>query len=146
MPRATGRCRPDCSTPGVPEKASPNPTRRLPAGTLAAMLRAHPRRMKNVNIYVDVDLTLVDETGRLLPGAADGLRRLKARGCHLFLWSTGGADYCRETATVYGLADVFEAFRPSRTLSSTTRLKCASAPSSSTSTRKNRGRRWQRRS
>lgn len=76
------------------------------------MLRAHPRRMKNVNIYVDVDLTLVDETGRILPGAADGLRRLKDRGCRLFLWSTGGADYCRETATVYGLADLFEAFLP----------------------------------
>ena len=76
------------------------------------MLRPHPRRMKNVNIYVDVDLTLVDEIGRLLPGAADGLRRLKGRGCHLFLWSTGGGDYCREIATTYGLADLCEVFLP----------------------------------
>jgi hypothetical protein len=68
--------------------------------------------MKNVNIFVDVDLTLVDETGRILPGAADGLRRLKERGCHLFLWTTGGADYAREMATIYGLTDLFDAYLP----------------------------------
>jgi hypothetical protein len=81
-------------------------------GTLRVMLQAHPRRMKNVNVFVDVDLTLVDEIGRLLPGAAEGLRRLHGRGCRLFLWSTGGGDYCREVATAYGLADLFEAFLP----------------------------------
>jgi hypothetical protein len=35
-----------------------------------------------------------------------------AVGCRLFLWSTGGGDYCREVATAYGLADLFEAFLP----------------------------------
>ena len=72
----------------------------------------HPRRMKNVNVFVDVDLTLVDEVGALLPGAAEGLRRLKERGCHLFLWSTGGSEYCRSVAALYGLTDLFEGFSP----------------------------------
>jgi phosphoglycolate phosphatase-like HAD superfamily hydrolase len=75
-------------------------------------MREHPRRMKNVNIFVDVDLTLIDEIGRLLPGAAEGLRRLKERGCRLFLWSTGGGDYCREVAGRFGLEELFEGFFP----------------------------------
>ena len=68
--------------------------------------------MKNVNIFVDVDLTLIDEIGRLLPGAAEGPRRLKERGCRLFLWSTGGGDYCREVAGRFGLEELFEGFFP----------------------------------
>lgn len=68
--------------------------------------------MKNVNIFVDVDLTLIDEIGRLFPGAADGLRRLKGKGCRLFLWSTGGGEYAREVADRYGLAELFEGFFP----------------------------------
>lgn len=66
--------------------------------------------MKNANVFVDVDLTLVDASGRLLSGADEALRHLKARGCHLFLWSTGGADYCRNVARRYGLTDLFEGF------------------------------------
>ena len=50
--------------------------------------------MKNANVFVDVDLTLVDGNGRLLNGAREALERLKSEGCHLFLWSTCGADYC----------------------------------------------------
>jgi hypothetical protein len=30
--------------------------------------------MKNANVFVDVDLTLVDANGRILPGAAEGLQ------------------------------------------------------------------------
>jgi hypothetical protein len=41
--------------------------------------------MKNANVFVDVDLTLVDANGKLLDGARQGLERLKAEGCHLFL-------------------------------------------------------------
>jgi hypothetical protein len=66
--------------------------------------------MKNANIFVDVDLTIVDASGSLLPGARDGLVRLKDRGCHLFLWSTGGADYCRKVANLYALTELFEGF------------------------------------
>ena len=66
--------------------------------------------MKNANVFVDVDLTLVDETGKLLEGAKDALQRLRDESCHLFLWSTGGADYCRKIAHLYGMTEFFEGF------------------------------------
>ena len=66
--------------------------------------------MKNANIFVDVDLTLVDANLKLLPGAKEALQRLLDEGCHLFLWSTGGADYCRKIAHLYGMTEFFEGF------------------------------------
>ena len=66
--------------------------------------------MKNANIFVDVDLTLVDANGKLLDGAREALQRLHDEDCHLFLWSTGGADYCRKVAALYGLSELFEGF------------------------------------
>lgn len=68
--------------------------------------------MRNVNVYVDVDLTLVDPVGRMLPGADDAMRRLHQAGCHLFLWSTGGGQYCRDVAERLGIVQLFEAFLP----------------------------------
>jgi hypothetical protein len=38
--------------------------------------------MKNANIFVDVDLTLVDASQKLLPGATGALTRLRDKGCH----------------------------------------------------------------
>ena len=66
--------------------------------------------MRNANVFVDVDLTLVDANNRLLEGAREGLLALKAAGCHLFLWSTAGADYCRKVAESHRLTDLFEGF------------------------------------
>lgn len=66
--------------------------------------------MKNANIFVDVDLTLVDANGRLLPEASEALHRLKDRGCHLFLWSTNGAIYAKSVAMRYQLLELFEGF------------------------------------
>jgi hypothetical protein len=66
--------------------------------------------MKNANIFVDVDLTLVDAGGKLLPGAREALQRLRDEGCHLFLWSTGGAEYCRKVSALHGLTEFFEGF------------------------------------
>jgi hypothetical protein len=66
--------------------------------------------MKNSNVFVDVDLTLIDANGRLLEGAREGLRRLQEEGCHLFLWSTNGTDYCRKVAGLHGLTNLFEGF------------------------------------
>lgn len=66
--------------------------------------------MKNANIFVDVDLTLVDSNGRLLDGAGDALRKLQASGSHLYLWSSVGADYARKVAGLHGLTDLFEGF------------------------------------
>ncbi len=66
--------------------------------------------MKNPNVFVDVDLTLVDAQGRLFDGARDALLRLRDSGCHLFLWSSVGGDYARKVAALHGLADVFEGY------------------------------------
>jgi len=66
--------------------------------------------MKNANVFIDVDLTLVDAGGRLLANAREGLTRLRDEGCHLFLWSTGGAEYCRKIANLHGLYEFFEGF------------------------------------
>ena len=66
--------------------------------------------MKNANVFVDVDLTLIDANGRLISGAVDALRQLKEAGCHLFLWSSCGAEYCRKVATANGISDLFEGF------------------------------------
>lgn len=66
--------------------------------------------MKNANVFVDVDLTLVDANGKLLPGAREALTQLRAKGCHLFLWSTNGADYARKVAGLYTLTELFEGF------------------------------------
>jgi hypothetical protein len=66
--------------------------------------------MKSANIFIDVDLTLVDSNGGILDGAREGLERLKAEGCHLFLWSSGGADYCRKIAVLYRLTELFEGY------------------------------------
>ena len=56
------------------------------------------KHMKNANVFIDVDLTLVDANGSLLDGAKEGLLALRAAGCHLFLWSSVGAEYCRKVA------------------------------------------------
>lgn len=66
--------------------------------------------MKNANIFVDVDLTLVDANGNLFPEARLGLERLKAAGCHLFLWSSVGMAYAQGVAKRHGLEDLFEGY------------------------------------
>jgi len=66
--------------------------------------------MKNANIFVDVDLTLVDANKNLLTGAAEALTKLNDSGCHLFLWSTNGAEYARKVAALHHLTDLFEGF------------------------------------
>ena|ERR1700744_3811608 len=66
--------------------------------------------MKNANIFVDVDLTLVDAYKKLLPGAAEALNKLRDKGCHLYLWSTNGAEYARQIASLHHLTGMFEGF------------------------------------
>jgi hypothetical protein len=66
--------------------------------------------VKNANVFVDVDLTLVDANGKILPGAAESLAKLKDKGCHLFLWSTNGADYAKKVAGLHRLTDLFEGY------------------------------------
>jgi hypothetical protein len=66
--------------------------------------------MKNANIFIDVDLTLVDANGKLFDGAREALERLRDKACHLFLWSTVGPEYCRKIAHLYDLTHFFEGF------------------------------------
>jgi phosphoglycolate phosphatase-like HAD superfamily hydrolase len=66
--------------------------------------------MKNANIFIDVDLTLVDASKKLLSGVPEALAKLRDKGCHLFLWSSNGAEYARNIANLYHLTDMFEGF------------------------------------
>jgi len=66
--------------------------------------------MKNANIFVDVDLTLVDAEGNLLDSAREALGKLAGAGCHLFLWSTAGAEYAHKVAERHKLTQLFEGF------------------------------------
>ncbi len=49
-------------------------------------------------IYVDVDDTLVRSTGKTripMTSVIEHVRQLTTDGATLYLWSAGGADYCR---------------------------------------------------
>lgn len=66
-------------------------------------------------VFVDVDDTLVRSYGfKRIPmsSVVDSVRRLKVQGYQLFLWSSGGADYCKKSAEELGIADCFEGFLP----------------------------------
>ena len=61
-------------------------------------------------IFVDVDDTLVRSVGSKrvpMPAVIGTVRRLAEQGVQLYLWSTGGAEYCRDTAIELDLADCF---------------------------------------
>ncbi len=64
----------------------------------------------STNIFVDVDLTLVDAEGQMLDGAREALVKLRVGGCTLFLWSAAGADYARSVAERHDLTELFEGF------------------------------------
>lgn len=71
--------------------------------------------MKTRVIFVDVDDTLVRSVGTRripMPAVIAQVRRLHLAGVTLYLWSSGGADYCREVAAELGLSDCFAAFLP----------------------------------
>lgn len=61
-------------------------------------------------VSIDVDLTLLNENGELLSGAAEGLKALKVKGYLLTLWSYAGEDYARSVAAKYHLQHLFEGY------------------------------------
>lgn len=66
-------------------------------------------------IYVDVDDTLIRTVGTRripIPEVIEHVRRLKADGAELYLWSAGGSRYCEEIADELGLRECFKAFLP----------------------------------
>ena len=71
--------------------------------------------MRSKTILVDVDDTLVRSFGsKRIPmsGMVTRIRELHEAGATLYLWSSGGAEYCRETAQELGISECFVAFLP----------------------------------
>jgi Protein of unknown function (DUF705) len=67
------------------------------------------------NIYVDVDDTLVRSYGSKripIPATIEHIKDLKKQGAILYCWSSGGAEYAKNTAKELGILDIFEAFLP----------------------------------
>jgi hypothetical protein len=70
-------------------------------------------------VFVDVDDTLVRSIGTKripIPRVVDRVRRLHQDGASLYLWSSGGAAYAKESAEELGIVDCFVAFLPKPTL------------------------------
>lgn len=66
-------------------------------------------------VYVDVDDTLVRSVGTKripVPDVIRHVRELKTMGAELYCWSSGGAEYTRQSAEEWGIAECFTAFLP----------------------------------
>jgi hypothetical protein len=71
--------------------------------------------MRPLIVYIDVDDTLVRSVGSKripMPRSIARVRELHARGAALYLWSSGGGDYARQSAEELGIAECFVAFLP----------------------------------
>ncbi|MCU0541300.1 MAG: DUF705 domain-containing protein [Oscillatoriaceae cyanobacterium Prado104] len=67
------------------------------------------------NIYVDIDDTLVRSYGsKRIPIIAtiEHIKELKKQGATLYCWSSGGAEYAKNSARELGILEIFEAFLP----------------------------------
>ena len=70
-------------------------------------------------VYVDVDDTLIRSAGTKqipIPSVVERVRKLKAAGAILYLWSTAGANYARTTAKELHLNDCFTGYLPKPTV------------------------------
>lgn len=66
-------------------------------------------------IYVDVDDTLVRSVGTKripMPGVVARVKALATEGATLYAWSSGGAEYARQSAQELGIAQCFVSFLP----------------------------------
>ena len=63
-----------------------------------------------LNVCIDVDLTLIDEEGELLPGVIEALTKLREFPCELTLWSAAGTEYAKSVAARHKLEKFFEGF------------------------------------
>ena len=69
--------------------------------------------MKPRTIFVDVDDTLIRSTGSKripVPAVIARVRALNEAGATLYLWSSGGAEFCHRTAAELGIVDCFAGF------------------------------------
>ena len=65
---------------------------------------------KGATIFCDVDDTLMDHYDQPKKHVIEALRKAKADGSKIYLWSQGGEDYCRRSAKELGIADLFDKF------------------------------------
>ncbi|WP_417913868.1 DUF705 domain-containing protein [Candidatus Electronema sp. JM] len=66
-------------------------------------------------IFVDVDDTLIRSYGsKRIPmhSVVENIRALHKAGNFLYLWSSGGAEYARNSAAELGIESLFSAFLP----------------------------------
>jgi hypothetical protein len=66
-------------------------------------------------IYIDIDDTIVRSAGTKripIPLVIQHVKELKKQGAVMYCWSSGGADYAKQSAEEFGLADCFVAFLP----------------------------------
>lgn len=59
-------------------------------------------------VYIDMDLTIVDIYGALLPGVADRLIEMRERGYELYCWSAGGEEYARALLVKHRIITLFK--------------------------------------
>lgn len=70
-------------------------------------------------IFIDVDDTLIRSAGAKripIPAVISRVRQLKEEGEILYLWSSGGVEYCRATAVELRIDDCFAGFLPKPTV------------------------------
>lgn len=70
-------------------------------------------------VFVDVEDTLVRTVGTKripMPRTVARVKQLYLEGATLYLWSSGGAEYARDSAVELGIAECFAGFLPKPTL------------------------------
>ena len=71
--------------------------------------------MNPLIIYVDVDDTLVRSAGsKRIPmtPVIDQVKALHVEGAELYCWSSGGAEYAKDSAIELGIEECFTGFLP----------------------------------
>ena len=74
--------------------------------------------MQKTVVFVDVDDTLVRSVGTKripMPRVIARVKELYGDGAELYLWSSGGADYAKQSAEELGILGCFVAFLPKPT-------------------------------
>ncbi len=68
-----------------------------------------------LTFFVDVDDTFVRSYGTKripIPATITHLKQLKSEGAELYCWSSGGAEYARNSAAEFGIETLFTGFLP----------------------------------
>ncbi|WKD50588.1 hypothetical protein [Microbulbifer spongiae] len=68
-----------------------------------------------LTFFVDVDDTFVRSYGSKripIPATIEHLKKLNAQGAVLYCWSSGGAEYARNSAAEFDIENIFSGFLP----------------------------------